>query len=176
MDTIDDSLRDSVFKEKKALFEKKLDNSKLSFYQTSIWEISLYNIFCQIFSESLKNSEKIQKFLENYASNIDADEVFLFNKKTSLFISSYTNKEFNDENRIEKICFSLKRIANKLKNTENRFKEMTIYNRNITIYINEFNEFCYIVVILPNNTKLELAKLNVEIGRKIFEEEINNIN
>ena len=41
MDTIDDTLRDSVFKEKKSLFEKKIDNSKLSFYQTSIWEISL---------------------------------------------------------------------------------------------------------------------------------------
>lgn len=176
MDTIDDTLRDSVFKEKKSLFEKKIDNSKLSFYQTSIWEISLYNIFCQIFSENLKNSEKIQKFLENYALNIDAEEVFLFNKKTSLFISSYTNKEINDENRIEKICFSLKRIANKLKHTENMFKEMTIHNRNNTIHINEFNEFCYIVIILPNNTKLELAKLNAEIGRKIFEEEINNIN
>ncbi len=68
MDTIDDTLRENIFTEKKSLFEKKFQNLKLIFFQTSIWEINIYEIFCQIFSEHLKHSEKIQKFLEDYAS------------------------------------------------------------------------------------------------------------
>ena len=174
MDIIDDSLRENIFNEKKSFFEKKLKNSELIFYQTSIWEMNIYDIFCQIFSKHLKSSEKIQKFLENYASNIKAEEVFLFNKKTSLFISSYTNKEIKDEKRIEKICYSLKKIANRLKNSENKFKEMTINNKMNTIYVSEFNDFCYIVVILSKDIKLELAKLNIKIGSKLFEDEIIN--
>ena len=66
MDTIDDSLRDSVFNEKKSIFEKKAQNVSIIFYQTSIWELSLYKIFSDIFSENIKNSENIKKLLENY--------------------------------------------------------------------------------------------------------------
>ena len=122
----------------------------------------------------MKNEEKIQKFLEDYASNISAEEVFLFNKKTSLFISSYTNKEIKDDKSIEKICYSLKKIAKRLKHSENKFKEMIINNKINTIYVSEFNNFCYIVVILSKDIKLELAKLNIKIGSKIFEDEIIN--
>lgn len=175
MDTIDDNLRENIFSEKKSLFEKKFQNLKLIFFQTSIWEINIYEIFCQIFSEYLKNAEKIQKFLKDYASNINAKEVLLFNKKTSLFISSYTNKEIKDEKRIEKICYSLKKIANRMKLSENKFKELTINDKMNTIYVGEFNDFCYIVVILSKDINLELAKLNIKIGSKIFEDEIINV-
>jgi predicted regulator of Ras-like GTPase activity (Roadblock/LC7/MglB family) len=70
----------------------------------------------------------------------------------------------------------LKKITNRLKNPERRFKEMIINNKTNTIYLAEFNEFCYIIVILAKNKNLELAKLNIDIGKKIFEKEINNIN
>ena len=176
MDTINDELRENIFNEKKSLFEKKFNDSKLIFFQTSIWEINIYNIFCQIFSKNLKNSEKIKKFLNNYASNINAEEVFLFNKKTSLFISSYDNKGIRDEKRIEKICYSLKKIANRLKISENKFKEMTINNKMNTIYVTEFNDFCYIMVVLSKDIRLELAKLNIKIGSKLFADEIINVN
>ena len=53
---------------------------------------------------------------------------------------------------------------------------MTINNKTNIIYLTEFNEFCYIIVILPINKNLELAKLNIDIGKKIFEKEIININ
>ena len=176
IDIIDDNLRDSVFNDKKTLFEKKVQNVGLKFYQTSIWELNIYKIFCDIFSENINNSEKIKKFLENYLLNIDAEEVFLYNKKTSLFISSFTNKAIKDEKRFEKICFSLKKLSNRLKDPERRFKEMTINNKTNIIYLTEFNEFCYIIVILSKNKNLELAKLNIDIGKKIFEKEIININ
>ena len=124
MDAIDDSKRENVFNEKKSLYEKKVEKLDVIFYPTSIWETNIYNYFSQIFSKYLKNSEKIKKFLENYALNINASEVLLFNKKTSLFISCYSNKDKSDENKIEKTCVSLKKIARRLKQTENAFKEM----------------------------------------------------
>ena len=150
---------------------EKLD---VIFYPTSIWETNIYNYFSQIFSKYLKNSEQIKKFLENYALNINALEVLLFNKKTSLFISCYSNKEKSDENKIEKTCVSLKKIARRLKQTENAFKEMIINNIKNTLYVGEFNDYCYIVVILPKDIRIELAKLNIKIGSKILENEISN--
>ena len=53
---------------------------------------------------------------------------------------------------------------------------MTINNKTNIIYLTEFNEFCYIIVILSRNKNLELAKLNIDIGKKIYEKEIININ
>ena len=174
MDAIDDSKRENVFNEKKSLYEKKVEKLDVIFYPTSIWETNIYNYFSQIFSKYLKNSEKIKKFLENYALNINASEVLLFNKKTSLFISCYSNKEKNDEKKIEKTCVSLKKIARRLKQTENAFKEMIINNIKNTLYVGEFNDYCYIVVILPKDIRIELAKLNIKIGSKLFENEISN--
>ena len=174
MDAIDDSKRENVFNEKKSLYEKKVEKLDVIFYPTSIWETNIYNYFSQISSKYLKNSEKIKKFLENYALNINASEVLLFNKKTSLFISCYSNKEKSDENKIEKTCVSLKKIARRLKQTENAFKEMIINNIKNTLYVGEFNDYCYIVVILPKDIRIELAKLNIKIGSKLFENEISN--
>jgi len=174
MDAIDDSKRENVFNEKKSLYEKKVEKLDVIFYPTSIWETNIYNYFSQIFSKYLKNSEKIKKFLENYALNINASEVLLFNKKTSLFISCYSNKDKSDENKIEKTCVSLKKIARRLKQTENAFKEMIINNIKNTLYVGEFNDYCYIVVILPKDIRIELAKLNIKIGSKLFENEISN--
>jgi predicted regulator of Ras-like GTPase activity (Roadblock/LC7/MglB family) len=70
----------------------------------------------------------------------------------------------------------LKKLSNRLKDPERRFKEMTINNKTNIIYLTEFNEFCYIIVILSRNKNLELAKLNIDIGKKIYEKEIININ
>ena len=42
---------------------------------------------------------------------------------------------------------------------------MTINNKTNIIYLTEFNEFCYIIVILPRNKNLELAKLNISLPK-----------
>ena len=74
----------------------------------------------------------------------------------------------------------MKKMINNYKNSDEKFKEMTIKNKNNIIYISEFNDYCYIVIILKNkesneiNNGLEIAKLNIEIGRKIFVEELNS--
>ena len=72
----------------------------------------------------------------------------------------------------------MKKMINNYKNSDEKFKEMTIKNKNNIIYISEFNDYCYIVAILKNkesneiNNGLEIAKLNIEIGRKIFAKEL----
>ena len=182
MDKIDENQREAIFEQKKNLYEKIETHFKLNFYKTSIWELNIYKIFCDIFSKYIKKEQKIQKFLENFALSITSDEIFLFNKKTFLLINSY-NKDENEnkkDEKIEKICYLMKRLVNNYKNSDEKFKEMTIQNKNNIIYISEFNDYCYIVVILKNkenqevNTGLGLTKLNIEIGRKIFEEIMNS--
>ena len=51
---------------------------------------------------------------------------------------------------------------------------MIINNIKNTLYVSEFNDYCYIVVILPKDIRIELAKLNIKIGSKLFENEISN--
>ena len=51
---------------------------------------------------------------------------------------------------------------------------MIINNIKNTLYVGEFNDYCYIVVILPKDIRIELAKLNIKIGSKLFENEISN--
>lgn len=71
----------------------------------------------------------------------------------------------------------MKKVINNYKNNDEKLNEMTIKNKNTIIYIREFNEYSYIVIILKNNeinNGLGMAKLNIEIGRKTFEEEMNS--
>ena len=98
---------------------------------------------------------------------------YLIKKLPYLFHVIQTKKK-NDEKKIEKTCVSLKKIARRLKQTENTFNEMIINNIKNTLYVSEFNDYCYIVVILPKDIRIELAKLNIKIGSKLFENEISN--
>ena len=50
----------------------------------------------------------------------------------------------------------MKKMINNYKNSDEKFKEMTIKNKNNIIYISEFNDYCYIVAILKNKESNEI--------------------
>ena len=167
MDKIDEN--NPILSKKKEGFESKAGNFKITFYHTSIWEISLYKTFSDILSSIIKDSQNIKKILEEYSNACEADEVAIFDKNSLLVISSFNNKNFKDEERFEKICYSMKKFQSNYKLISNKFNELTIKNKVNTIYFDEFSENSYIMVALSNkNISLELLKLNKELIKKEF--------
>jgi Ras-related GTP-binding protein A/B len=118
----------------------------------------------------LQNSDKIQKFLEEYATACNASEVILYDKKTLLAIGNFSNKQYKDEKRIETISYSIKKFVSNYKNISNKFNELIINNKANTIYLDEFANSTYIMVVVSDkNISLELLKLNIKISKKEFE-------
>ena len=170
MDKYDEDKKNSILTIKKETFEPKAGNFKLNFYQTSIWEPSLYKAFSNILSSLVKINEKLNKILEDYANACGADEVILFDKNTLLAFASFNNKKLKDEERIEKMCFSMKKFKSNYKNNSNKFNDFIIKNKSNIIYFDEFTNDSYIMsVVSDKNATLELLKLNIEIIRKEFE-------
>ena len=102
MEKIDKEKRNIIISDKKGKLQTKTGNFEINIYQTSIWEASIYKAFSNILFSIAKNNEKIREMLEEYAKACNTDEVILFDKTTLLVISSFSNKEFKDEERFEK--------------------------------------------------------------------------
>ena len=92
MDKIDEAKGKIIFSKKKEKLEAKASNFKINFYQTSIWDISLYKIFSNILSNLVKNKNEVKKLLEEFNKACEADETILFDKNTLLPISFLNNK------------------------------------------------------------------------------------
>jgi Ras-related GTP-binding protein A/B len=167
MDKIDEN--NILFSKRKEDFESKKGNFKINYYQTSIWEISLIKAFSDILSSIIKDIDNIKKILKKYLEACEADEVVIFDKKSLLVISSFNSKILKDEERLEKICYSIKKFESNYKYISNKFSEFTIKNKVNTIYLDEFTDSSYIMVALSNkDISLELLKLNKEIIKKEF--------
>ena len=171
MDKLDEEKRNIIFSMKKDKLEAKAGNFKINFYETSIWEISLYKAFSNILSNIIKNKIDVKKLLEEYYIACDANEVILFDKSTLIPISDYNNKEIKDEERFEKMCYLMKKFKSNIK----KFNELIIKNKSNTILFDEFIDNAYIMVISSNkNISLELLRLNLEIIKKKFQDVLNN--
>lgn len=113
--------------------------------------------------------------MEEYAKACNADEVVLYDKKTLLAISSFSNKKLKDEERFERISYSMKKFMSNYKNVSNKLNELIINNKVNTIYLDEYANSTYIMVVSSDkNISLELMKLNIKISKKEFEKILNN--
>lgn len=63
----------------------------------------------------------------------------------------------------------MKKFESNYKLISNKFNELTIKNKVNTIYLDEFTDYSYIMVVLSKkNISLQLLKLNMEIIKKEF--------
>ncbi len=152
-----------------------MEDFEINYYPCSIFENLICKVFSHILSDVLQNADKIKKFLEDFATACNANEVILYDKKTLLAISSFSNKKYNDEKRIETISYSIKKFMSNYKNVSNKLNELIINNKVNTIYLDEYANSTYIMVVSSDkNISLELMKLNIKISKKEFEKILNN--
>ena len=174
MDKVDQGKRDEILLNRKQQFESKAGNFKINCFPTSIWENSLYKAWSNILGSIIPNKDKIKEVLEKYAKACQADEVILFEKNTFLYISSFTNKDIKDKERLEKICVDMKKFKNTCQYESKNYKNFLLKSLNNIVYLNEFENSTYIMVALSNkNVSLELLKINIEISKKLFKEFMN---
>ena len=176
MDLLEEDNKNNNFMLIKKYFEKnEINNLKLIFLQTSIWDISIYKAWSNIFSEFIPKLDKVKELLKKFVSACWADEVVLLEKNTLIKICSYNDKELNDNERFEKMSEILKRFKYSCKIDSSVFKDITIKTVNNTIYIDEFENNTYIIVSFRNKkATLELIKLNIEVCKISFKELFDN--
>lgn len=170
VDKVDEKNINNIVANKQKQFGSKVEDFEINYYPCSIFENSICKVFSHILSNVLQNSDKIQKFLEEYATACNANEVILYDKKTLLAIGNFSNKQYKDDKRIETISYSIKKFVSNYKNISNKFNELIINNKTNTIYLDEFANSTYIMVVVSDkNISLELLKLNIKISKKEFE-------
>ena len=170
-----ESKKKTIFLEKKSQFESKAGNFKIECFPTSIWEISIYNAWSNILGSFMPNKDKIKQLLNKYCQACQADEVVLFERNTFLYISSFNNKNFKDNERFERISEEMKKFKNICQKDSKKFNHFLIKNVKNYIYLDEFaNSTCIMTVLSNKSVTLELLKINIEISKKNFTEIMEN--
>lgn len=172
MDLVDDEQRKYIFNKRKEELQAKAGKFSVSYYQTSIWEHSLYTAWTSITASLTKNIEEIQKSLKNFASACDAEEVILFEKNSFLVSSSYSSKKMRDEQRFEKISHIIKKFKLSCMSINSRFRSMVIRTNFFMCFLDEFTPSTYIMVICNKKVTLELLKLNIALCLKSFKDKL----
>ena len=84
--------------------------SHVEFFQTSIWDETLYKAWSRIVHSLVPNAHALESQLGFIADTMAADEVVLFEKATFLVISHVTRTEMTDPHRFEKISNIVKQF------------------------------------------------------------------
>ena len=157
------------------LESSEINNLNLIFLPTSIWDISIYKAWSNIFSEFIPQLDKVKELLKKFVIACWADEAVLLDKNTLIKICAYNDKEFQDNERFEKMTEIIKRFKYSCKINSTVFKDIMIKTVNNIIYIDEFENSTYIIVSFRNNkSTLELIKINIELCKKSFGELFDN--
>ena len=138
--------------------------NKIKFYETSIWDESIYIPWREIMCDKVLKNTKIQKGLQYLLEACDADEIFLIEKNTFLCIYSVDNGQNEQkENRIKKISFLIKKLKLAIRKSKADFSCIKIKMNKIMVYFEEFNNYSYIM-ILSQRPKINCAVLEINIS------------
>jgi len=190
MDLIKEAERAQVFAEKEALL-RSLTLLKMSCFQTSIWDETLYKAWSCVVYSLIPNARELELRLDKFCALSDADEVVIFERATFLVIShSDTSSRaasnasvvprdkpmrLQDPHRFEKISNIIKQFKLSCSKNQAHFKSMEVHNSNYAAYINEFTPNTYIMVVLYDTAIHSAATLiNIDLARKHFDPLITN--
>jgi Ras-related GTP-binding protein A/B len=113
MDLIDEDDRAKIFAERCNLIRKASEGyaNTVQFFQTSIWDETLYRAWTHIIRNLIPNSVAIDETLQRLAQAMDARECVLYERTTCLQVAKVTRGpelENPDPNRFEGISSVLK--------------------------------------------------------------------
>ena len=188
MDLVQNEHRDRIYDERCRMISSKSEGMKLTTYPSSIWDQTLYKAWAGIVHEMIPNLNVIEKFLETFALQIQAEEIILFERSTFLRVSSVDttvhNKRHPDESRnpnsdrferISNIMKSYKHIVQKAtsgansSSTTNGFVLLKLQSSAFNLIISRFTEETYIAVVLPpGEAAFNVALINTMLTREAF--------
>uniref|UniRef100_A0A6B2LB95 GTP-binding protein n=1 Tax=Arcella intermedia TaxID=1963864 RepID=A0A6B2LB95_9EUKA len=151
---------------------------KITCFQTSIWEETLYRAWSAIVYSLVPNAELIKEHLTEFMNTIGAEEVILFEKASFLDISHTTRNEetFKDTHRYERISNIVKMFKLSCTKGGTQLKSMQVHNSKFNAFLHEFTQNTYVLVITVDpevNTAATI--LNIQNATTHFDKLLNAV-
>ncbi|CAM9960332.1 unnamed protein product [Ectocarpus sp. 8 AP-2014] len=170
MDLVTEEDREVVFLNRKQVISDVSGGVELTFFMTSIWDETLYKAWSSIVYSLIPNMEVLESHLDNFCDICGADEVVLFERETFLVIAHATQVRHPDVHRFEKISNIVKQFKLSVSKTSLKFEGMMVKNSNFTVFISDFTENTYIMVVTTSPlVEKATTELNIKAAKKHFE-------
>ena len=88
MDLVQNEHRERIYDERVRLVVARSEGLKLETFASSIWDQTLYKAWAGIVHKMIPNLSLIDRFLTRFATQLDADEIVLFERSTFLTVTS----------------------------------------------------------------------------------------
>jgi Ras-related GTP-binding protein A/B len=171
MDLVPEDQRDKIFKQRETELQTLSLPLKISAFQTSIWDETLYKAWSSIVHALIPNVRLLEKHLERFCEICEADEVVLFERATFLVISHASQKPHRDAHRFEKISNIIKQFKLSCSKSQAQFHSLTVRNSIFAAFIEELTSNTYIMVVMSDpNIQAAATQLNIQVARTHFEQ------
>jgi len=181
MDKISDSEKEKIFEGKKGEIVEAttaIGMTPKEVFATSIWDDTLYKAWSQIVQLLIPNMSIIKDTLKQFANVCDCDEVVLFEKQTFLIIAYHESKPNKDIVKYERLSTIVKQFKLSCGKMGTNIRSMLVRNSKFTLFIDEFTENTYMMVVLFDPKIQPTAiELSIDGAKRYFEkrhEEVDN--
>lgn len=180
MDLVPREERNKIFQGISDLVRRIAIPFRITCFQTSIWEETLYKAWSQIVNSMVPNSDIIQSHMTEFMNTIGAEEIILFEKATFLDIA-HTGREspetlYKDVHRFERLSNIIKMFKLSCMKAGTHLQSMQVHNSNFDAFLDEFTNNTYIMVIVADKQVHKAAtSLNIKNARVHFEKLLQGI-
>lgn len=150
MDLVQEEMREDVYEERSNYLKQHSQGLKISCIATSIWDETLYKAWSSIIYTLIPNIPVLEKHLQVFAENADAEEVVLFERTTFLVIShaSRSKGTHPDPQRFEKISNIVKQFKLSCAKIQSQFTSFEMKGSNFSAFICQYTVDTYILVVM----------------------------
>lgn len=178
MDLVQHEHRERIYEERCRLIAARSEDMQLETFASSIWDQTLYKAWAGIVHKMVPNLVVIEKFLNAFAKQLNAEEIVLFERSTFLMVTSVF-ADHEDENpspdryeRISNIMKSYKHtVARNTRTTPARagFLLFKVQTPSFNCFLARFTANTYIyLVVPPGEAAFNCAVLNTVMARDVF--------
>ena len=161
MDLVQEEMRDEVYSERSNYLVQRSQGLKINCIATSIWDETLYKAWSSIVYTLIPNIPVLEKHLQVFAENADAEEVVLFERTTFLVISHATRSQnaHPDLQRFEKISNIVKQFKLSCSKMQSQLTSFEMRGANFSAFICQYTSDTYILVVMGDS---ETGKQHVQ--------------
>jgi Ras-related GTP-binding protein A/B len=178
MDLVQHEQRERIYEERCRLIAARSENLKLETFASSIWDQTLYKAWAGIVHKMVPNLAAIEKFLNAFAKQLQAEEIVLFERSTFLMVTSVfadqqeTNPNPDRYERISNIMKSYKHtVARNTRTTPASagFLLFKVQTPTFNCFLARFTPNTYIYLVVPaGEAAFNCAVLNTMMARDVF--------
>ena len=166
MDLVKEEIRESVFLQKQAdIVAQTGGQLRLSFFQTSIWDETLYRAWSHIVYSLVPNTALLESHLNEFCKLCGADEVVLFESTTFLVIANATCTPHDDIHRFEKISNIVKQFKLSCRKVRAHFEGMVVHHSRVSALFENLTRSTAIMLVSSDPKTVHVTVLASNVAR-----------